>query len=326
MRKLFALLLAMAMCISMAACGGTSAEEPKTDADVESTETTEENQGETESDDPYVFETVFVLTPEEAEEAYQKIMSGEIDSEGADVIRSEMDEYTAKLTLDTLAMMFGKEEYLNRIAEFDYETMDNSIMPEVEGILNAALAPDDEDDYDDEGGEYIEGMGTSMTLYEPDLDRSIVVDFDPEQAFLEPDWAMMTDQPINYFISMDNNYQTYTLAYTAFNATTEQLIAQWIANDKAEGIDTTATDIETFMAGGFEWEIFALTYEKTSTGIDKETGKEITDTYTAYETICFARLDSETILQIDAGVSHIPDVLEYYKDLIQSSITKITVQ
>lgn len=323
MKKLLALLLTLAMCASMAACGSSAPAEKDSTATskTEQTASTEtEQQEEIEESTEYQY-----LAADKVEEYYNAIANGEVQGAAADVLMS-FDEETMKLAIDAVAMIIGEEDFLGQLAGFDAQTVDQ-LMTEVMFIINQSSEAETEDPFVSEGGEeFTEEMGTTMTLYDESLDRSLVIDLNPDNAFMEPDWVMIKDQPINYFISIDNNYETYALTYGAMNRSTEELINIWVSNDAKEGKETTVTNIETFTAGGIEWELFALVYEKESSGIDKETGEQVTFTDTVYETICFARPDSETALQIDAANSSNPDVLNHYKEIIQKSIKNITIQ
>ena len=230
-----------------------------------------------------------------------------------------------KCNLDVLSMILGEDEFIDILTSVSPEELD-MIMIEAEGILNAALNDNGEDEIIDEGGEeFVDEMPTTMALYNYDLDRRLVVELNPDHAFMEPEWAMLEEES-NWFHSIDDDYNTYTLYYNRLDIPTEELISQWIADDAANGRETTVTEIETFTAGGMEWELFSLVYEQTGSGIDKETGKEVTFTDTVYEIICFARTDSETCLQIDAGTTHNPDFMNHYKEIVQKSIASIEVQ
>ncbi|MBE6878021.1 MAG: hypothetical protein E7488_02505 [Ruminococcaceae bacterium] len=323
MKKLLAILLSMVMCVSMAACGGSEPEgtEDTNPPVAENTENVSEENQQEEIQESTEYQ---YLTADKVEEYYQMIANGEVQCVGADILLS-FDEETMKKAIDAMAMMFGEEDFLGLLAGFNAQEMDQ-IMTEVMFIINSASGEETEDPFASEGGEeFIDGMPTTMTLYNYDLDRRLVVEFDPDHAFMEPDWAMFEEQS-NWFICIDDDYSMNTLYYNRLDIPTEELISQWIASDADKGIETTATEVETFTAGGLEWEIFALVYDKTGSGIDKETGKEVTFTDTVYDITCFARTDSESCIQIDAGTTHNPDIMNNYKEIVQKSIKNIIVQ
>ena len=322
MKKILALLLTLAMCVSMAACGGSAPAETEKPAEPQTEQTTNtENEQQEEIQESTAYQ---YLTADQVEEYYQAIVNGEVQGAAADILMS-FDDETMKLAIDAMAMIFGEEDLLGQLASFDAQTMDQ-IMTEVMFIINSASGEEAEDPVVSDGGEeFVDEMPTTMTLYNYDIERRLVVELDPEHAFMEPEWAMLEEES-NWFRSIDDDYNSYTLYYNRLDIPTEDLISQWIADDANNGRETTATEIETFTAGGMEWELFSLVYDQTGTGIDKETGKEVTFTDTVYEIICFARTDSETALQIDAGTTHNPEFMNHYKEIVQKSIKNITVQ
>jgi len=135
----------------------------------------------------------------------------------------------------------------------------------------------------------------------------------------------MTDSPENYFVSLDNNGEVFTILYGTLSQSTSALIDGWIQDGASKGQEITVTDIETFTAGGIKWEVFALVYETTGTGINKETGKEETFVNTVYSPVCFARPDSETFLQVNFGRGISEEVLVYCQTVVQNCIRNITV-
>ena len=140
---------------------------------------------------------------------------------------------------------------------------------------------------------------------------------------MEPDWAMMTDFSDNYFLYVPGNYEMYTLQYGPLDVSTEDLISSFVSRRESQGISVDVSEVEYFNAGGYQWEIFTLSYEQTSTGIDKETNQEVTMTSTVYNTTCFARLSSDSALQLITGNSVKPDIADFYKDVITNSIASI---
>lgn len=333
MKKVLSLLLCLTLCISLIACGSseeapsaspTTPVTPEKDAvEIE----TEPILPETEAMDEGEFQTIYMLTPEQAEEYYQTIMNGEVTGGGIDFIKQQ-DEYTAKVYLDVMTNIWG-EDVLSGLSECSGVELDQ-ILTEVVYMASPFLAPETEVEEDEfTAGDDLEailnGMGSKLVLYNDELSRSVTVEFDLDHAFLEPDWALMTDAPENYFVSLDNNGEVYTLTYDVLYESTSELISNQIANGASNNLDITVTDIETFTAGGVEWELFAYVYDVTGTGINKETGKEETSVTTVYSPVCFARPDSETSLQVNFGRGLSEDVLVYCKTVVQNCITDITV-
>ena len=327
MKKVLALILCLAMCFSTVACGGAKDSAPEsseapvienkdTVTDVAAEAVIEETEAPVEAESSMLI----CLTPEQADAYYQAIMNGEVSDSIAGILGS-MEEETAKIYLDVMYEFFG-EKLLESLAGFSGRELDQ-IMAEATYVMNSRYeeAQQEEAPVEEMGDE----MGYTMHLYNADTNRRIIVSLDPDHAFMEPGWAMLTDDFANYFISIDNNYEIFTLTYDVLTGNTIDLIDDRIAQDKAAGKKTNVTDTETFMAGGKQWELFAFVYERTGTGIDKETGEEVTSTYTVYEPYCFARIDDSTALFIVTGSSWNPEIMQYYSDLIQSSITAISV-
>ena len=320
MKKSLSLLVILALFLSMAACGGTA--EPATDTEQSSVGNTtgpaqEMNTQQTEVTEETAPQAKY---SEQVEENYRAIMNGEVTGQGAEIIRTQ-DEDTAKLLLECLTNIFG-DDVLGGLQSCSGQELDQ-IMSEAFYMVSTLREQNAEEVYEEPAGAPVDGMGYTMVLYNDDLNSSIRIRLNPDQAFMEPDWTMLTDQPENYFIHMQSNYEVFSLHYSVLSESTQELINSWIKQDAAQGKKTAATKIETFTAGGVEWELFALVFDQTTTGIDKDTGKEVTLTSTVYDTTCFARLGNGGILQISTGLSVNPDVMEYYKNVVCTSIADI---
>jgi len=331
MKKILALALCLALCVSLIACGSSedtpvvSPTNPAIDDAKHETEPVELEAGE---DEAQGFQTIYMLTPEQAEEYYQAIMSGEVTGGGTEFIKKQ-DEYVAKVYLDVMTNIWG-EDVLSGLSACSGVELDQ-ILTEVVYMASPYLAPENEGEEEEEFATVddleaiLEGHGRKLVLYCEELSRSVTVEFDLDHAFLEPDWALMTDSPENYFVSLDNNGEVFTILYGTLSQSTSALIDGWIQDGASKGQEITVTDIETFTAGGIKWEVFALVYETTGTGINKETGKEETFVNTVYSPVCFARPDSETFLQVNFGRGISEEVLVYCQTVVQNCIRNITV-
>ena len=330
MRRIFALLLCVLMCFGLLACGNSDTQEVHVEDLVSTTETevsaemTEVLTQEAEDNAvPDETEPTLCLSVKELESLYQMVMNGQVAGEGVALIQ-RMDENMAKQMLDAMAYMFSPDTLIEQIESFDSKTMDMVLM-EANYVYNSWLNEAASEDSSDEQLVNDE-MGTTMVLYDEDLNRSLIIELDENHAFMEPDWAAMTDQPINYFLYMDDNYQLHTLQYGMMKTSTEDLIANFVAAGERENIQSTVSEVETFMLGGVQWEIFTRVYERTGTGINKETGLEESSTATYYNVTCFARPDSETALQISTSESVNPDIADYYLSVLFNSIKSITIR
>lgn len=327
MKKLIALLLAALLVLSMAACGAAepvpapaapapaapaAPEETPADAPAEAPETAP-----TESGAP----ALSVLTPEQADSYYQAIAGGEVTGIIADFLLTQ-EEDTAKLYLDTLAMIFG-DNLLETIRGFSAQEQDQ-IMAEVHSMVSDRLAPPEEAQ-EEEVWIDPDVPATTMVLYNSDLDSSIRVRLNELHAFMEPDWARYTDMEDNYFYYIDNNYDIYTLGYRRMTAPTDALMDDMKARYEYQHGDCTVSEVRTFTAGGLTWEMFTLSHVQTSYGIDKETNQQVELTDTIYDTMCFARVNSGSILQLITGSSANPDIMDFYEKLVTSCISFVDV-
>lgn len=327
MKRILALLLTVALCFGLAACGGAETapapkQEPQAPAapaePAPEAPAPEATEAPAEEECPYQY-----LTEEEADDYFVAILKGEVTGLVADFLANQ-NEDVAKLYLDFLAGIFGPDP-MSTIQNLDSREQDQ-ILAEAVHTVSAAIEENDMEQFDVPEVEVAvndEGMPITMTLYSYDLNRSITIHLKGENAFMEPDWAMITDFEENYFLHVPSNYEMYTLQYGALDASTEDLISSFVARRVNEGKDVNVSEIEYFNAGGYQWEIFTLSYEQTTTGIDKDTGKEVTLTSTVYNTTCFARLSSDSALQLMTDVSVRDDIAQFYKDVVTSSIDVI---
>lgn len=325
MKRVLALLLCLILCVSMAACGGyDEPEKVSTTTPVANGADQETEPVELKDTEAQGFQTVFVLTPDQAEEYYQAIMSGDVSGEGAEFIKS-LEENTAKLYLDALANIFG-EDVLGTLSSFSGRGLDQ-VMTEVAYIVSQITTPAEEPDeapVDDALYEAaMNGTASTLELYLPELDRRVCVEFNMDHVFLAPDWVLMRDESTNYFICLDDYGEVYTLDYRAESASTTELKQRWGAQYANDG-NIRVGSVEPFMEGGVEWELFAFVHEQESRGINKETGELEVSVGTVYSFACFARLDSETILQLSTGTFVSEDAFDHYTNLLQTCIRSVT--
>ena len=138
---------------------------------------------------------------EQVEENYRAIMNGEVTGQGVEIIRTQ-DEDTAKLLLECLANIFG-DDVLGGLQSCSGQELDQ-IMSEAFYMVSTLREQYAEEVYEEPAGAPVDGMGYTMVLNNDDLNSSIRICLNPDQAFMEPDWTMLTDQPENYFIHMQS--------------------------------------------------------------------------------------------------------------------------
>lgn len=325
MKKFISLLLALTLCLGLAACGASepapAPAAPVTDAPAAPAATeapvAAETEAPTEPVNPYEN-----LTLQQAEDYYAAVANGQVTGTVADFLKGQ-DEATAKLYLDVFANIFG-DSLLEAIQSLEGRELDQIMAEAAYMVSQAQEAPAQEQPADmDSVMVNDEGMPITMTLYSGDLNRTIRIQLNGENAFMEPDWAMMMDFDENYFLHIPSNYEIYTLQYGALSESTEDLISRFVARRLNEGKDVTVSEITYFNAGGYQWEVFTLAYEQTTVGIDKETEQEVELTSTVYNTTCFARLSSDSALQLVTGNSVRDDIAQFYQDVVTSSIATI---
>lgn len=326
MKKFLALLLALAMCMSMAACSASEKSEPaatpkETTADAP-VGTSADKPAETRTEEPTEANELplSVLTPEQAEDCYENVMNGGLTGPIADFITTQ-DADTAMLYLDFFAVVFG-ENFLETIQGMEAREQDQ-LMAEAYSEVSSMLE-EPEEEYNDEA-EWIDpdAPATTMVLWNYDLNHKISVHLNGAHAFMEPGWAMFTDVEENYFICIDKNYNTFTLGYRTLTTSTDELVNAMMASYEKQGKPCAASEVHTFTAGGLQWEMFTLSYEQTTKGIDKDTNQEVELTSTVYDTMCFARVSSNGVLQLFTGTTSNPDIMEYYQDVLTVSISSV---
>ena len=115
-----------------------------------------------------------------------------------------------------------------------------------------------------------------VNLDEVYMDREFVL----EENYKGPAYGLALKRNVDKWTS---DSDTFTIEFGKDSVSIEDYIESSIQYYKEnENIDVRATEVINFEAAGYTWERFNWIQETTSTGIDKETSKEVTITEDGY--------------------------------------------